>query len=207
MRGLCMWYRAFWLPKERRFQSWNVYKLNRAVIFLWPFFLHLPRLCQRVQLRRDVWLPSSTRSHLVFQCSSISATVAARVAKSQKCYTEQIFQNQRKPLEARIIETWTPNSTGQCRPWTLGRWVWLTYGDLAYQWLTSIQTWTPRSVFCRPQSLGLWVSASGTDHESMVHVLRLQLWGEVRGHEPEAHGLYPKLRLTDLGIEVCRIQT
>ena len=42
-----------------------------------------------------------------------------------------------KPLEARIIETWMPNSTGHCRPWTLGRWVSLTYRDLTYQWLPS----------------------------------------------------------------------
>ena len=89
-------------------------------------------------------------------------------------------------MEARIIETWTPNSTVHCRPWTIGRWVWLTYGDLTHQWLPSTQTWTPRSVFCRPPSLPLHDSRlqvwqlTYLDHESMVHVLGLQLWGEIR---------------------------
>ena len=116
-------------------------------------------------------------------------------------------------MEARIIETWTPNSTVHCRPWTIGRWVWLTYGDLTYQWLTSTQTWTPRSVFCRPPSLPLHDSRlqvwqlTYIDHESMVHVLGLQLWGEIRipevlGSNTQTSSLYLKLRLTDLGLEV-----
>ena len=41
-------------------------------------------------------------------------------------------------------------STVHCRPWTIGRCVWLTYENLIYQWFSSIQTSTPRSVFCRP---------------------------------------------------------
>ena len=79
-----------------------------------------------------------------------------------------------------------PNSTVYWRPWTIGRWVWLTYGDLTHQWLPSTQTWTPRSVLCRPPNLPLHNSRlqvwqlTYLDHESMVHVLGLQLWGEIR---------------------------
>ena len=41
----------------------------------------------------------------------------------------------------------------------------------------------------------------------MVHVLGLQLWGEIRipevlGSNTQTSSLYPKLRLTDLGLEV-----
>ena len=50
-----------------------------------------------------------------------------------------------------FLQTWTPNSTVHCRPWTIGHCVWLTYEDLIYPWFSSTETSTPRSVFCRPQ--------------------------------------------------------
>ena len=45
----------------------------------------------------------------------------------------------------------------------------------------------------------------------MVHVLGLQLWGEIRipqvlGSNTQTSSLYPKHRLTDLGLEVFQIQ-
>ena len=45
------------------------------------------------------------------------------------------------------------------------------------------------------------------DHESMVQVLGLRLWGEIRipevlGSNTQTSSLYLKLRLTDLGLEV-----
>ena len=50
-----------------------------------------------------------------------------------------------------FLQTWTPNSTVHCKPWTIGHCVWLTYEDLIYPWFSSTATSTPRSVFCRPQ--------------------------------------------------------
>ena len=45
----------------------------------------------------------------------------------------------------------------------------------------------------------------------MVQVLGLRLWGEIRipevlGSNTQTSSLYPKLRLTDLGLEVFQIQ-
>ena len=148
-----------------------------VLLFLERSFLtHFNAFCPKVfkaRFRfRKHWRTFQMRSHLLHW----SMWQIAWLIDLPRPWTVKIW----KPLKTRIIETWTPTSTVPRRPWTSGRWVWLTYGDLTYQWLPSIQTWTPMSVFCRPQSQGLWVPsfgykpwASGTSHELRVQTISL----------------------------------